>query len=931
MRKKSCLLSFIAASIAGVFALPALADSAIHSIDTGYTVTNVRTATYQGGEYIIANTFEGTLLAYDFNGKKLWENKLSGFMNHDVWCDDITGDGGDECFAANADGHIYALNSKGKLLWSRKFNDAPMLSVTVIKSGDTPYVVAGGFDTNIYYLNADGERVKTIPSQSYSVEKSWGMNGKKYPQVKSHVANFLRPVQLENNENILVMHGAINQNNATGSLYLFKPLADTPYKIIPSEVSVVGSLTTFDADGDGDGIREIMLGNSGTEKSAQAAIVSIETGDSKLISMNKIAKKNGFGYRVVQPQILDEKDGKTLAFLYGSRFILQPMESKKQKTITLESRYSFNDIWVDETSKKFILASVQSGGSAIHIIDPANPKWRKEYETISPPGKLASILANTAKVRAQLDAYTPPNPANRIVYFVSETRKGVEDIIKNISENYASPVFFANTFSAHAEDWDRSGMQNEKYRKRRDKRKIYDATQAEILARFKSELGDEIGINSWGGHGNDPFMFSLDTAKKLIDLVDGKRLNLIYPELEDPSDNFSFVMDNLIYPLASYGQGKNFTIHLRTKHGFWFSDIYSHYWTRVMSGEFADVFVPSMEETTDKSMDLSLAARIGIWASGAVNDWGNRSARDNPSYFRLRQHSHQMVPNHFLRQQIYAIASGATHQNNFPVDQEYMSLLWELVAKGVLYVPKREELVSLNPVYLGMMPPNKYVQNEAGNVKWITFFDAQAEAENPLVFSHLNGTWPGAPVTQWDFSNYAANVKERRYSFIPPYPNGMVMLAPLQYGNEDLPRGKLVDHLHPMYKNILKEYPTDGQHYYAPDLSEKYAANTYYTQVKSDIESLREHLPLTVTGNVGWVVAQMEEKKLRLTLVDGGYLNPNTQVAHVKFRASMPTKMTDVLSGEVMDISENGEIDIQIPTGSFRFIDIDLEKPLSAK
>ena len=43
---------------------------------------------------------------------------------------------------------------------------------------------------------------------------------------------------------------------------------------------------------------------------------------------------------------------------------------------------------------------------------------------------------------------------------------------------------------------------------------------------------------------------------------------------------------------------------------------------------------------------LSLAARMGLWTSGVVDDWGARCARDNASFDRLRQHSHQMLPNH---------------------------------------------------------------------------------------------------------------------------------------------------------------------------------------------------------------------------------------------------------------------------------------------
>ena len=90
--------------------------SAIQSIETGYTILKVKTALEKGKSYIIGSSYEGTIVAYTFEGEFLWKNELSGFMNHDVWCADITNDGIDEILVANADGTVFCLNNKGVLL-----------------------------------------------------------------------------------------------------------------------------------------------------------------------------------------------------------------------------------------------------------------------------------------------------------------------------------------------------------------------------------------------------------------------------------------------------------------------------------------------------------------------------------------------------------------------------------------------------------------------------------------------------------------------------------------------------------------------------------------------------------------------------------------------------------------------------------------------
>ena len=200
-----------------------------------------------------------------------------------------------------------------------------------------------------------------------------------------------------------------------------------------------------------------------------------------------------------------------------------------------------------------------------------------------------------------------------------------------------------------------------------------------------------------------------------------------------------------------------------------------------------------------------------------------------------------------------------------------------------------------------------------------------------MVFSRLNGTWPGAAVTQWDFSRYAAGVTERRLSFFPPYEHGLVLITPPQKGSfapKSSARRALEDYLHPIYKGILKEYVTDGRSYYAADGRRRYSADTYYKTIESDIRERAKLLPLTVSGDVGWAVAQTAPRHLRLSLIDSGYINPAARTASVCFHTVKPKRVTDVLTGEIIDVSGPPSVQLPVRCGLFRFIDIELSQPL---
>ncbi|MEN6363428.1 MAG: hypothetical protein ABFC90_12440 [Bacteroidales bacterium] len=894
----------------------------LQSFDVNYTISKVRTAETANGSFIVASSYEGILLGIGYDGTILWENTLSGFMNHDVWCEDITGDGVDEILAANADGAVYCLDNKGSLMWKFKQNDAPMYSVCVVRKNGVPYVVCGGYDNNIYYLNSNGTLKQTLTSSSYSVNSVFpGINA---PDI-THIANFIRKIKKNDGTELMVVLGANNSMQSPGYVYVFDVLGGlvTPAVKIGTG-KPVGDMRICNING----IDEILLGTSTHVN--DASVVKIDPFNLKekqpKIDISSIRKEVGApGYRVSQPEIIQNGSGFQYFILHGPNILLVPENMNIDETEILKCSYSFNDIWKDQVTGKIILASNQSGGSDIHIIDTTNPNWKSEFVKLKSPGKTQSLLDNTAVVNKEMSNFKKPDwERNPIpVYLLHENSTDIS------TSKYNSPVFIPQVFMPRVQDgatWQRDTMSNEVYRKKRDKRHKYILSEQEVLNMILPKM-DKNGIAYWGGHGNDPYFYSKECSEKVVDAAAGRHTVLIYPELQDNTSNFDFVLKDLIYPLATYGKDKNLKLFIRSKNIFWQGSVYLPMWSRLLSGEFARVFVPSMEETSDKTMELSIAGRMGIWASGAVDSWGSRAVPDNASYDRLRQNSDQPLDNHFLRQLIYAAANGAQYFDNFTKP----NLFAQLLAKGVLYVPKRSEIVSISPVHLSMINPDEHYLEDGSEVKWLTKFNQKYEDENHFVFSRMNGSWPGAPINEWDFSRYAAGAKERRLNFLPSYKNGMVLITPPQKGvfaDKKAVRGALTYYLNPIYKNIMKEYYTDGKYYYSADGKQKFDAKLYYKTIENDIEEGANKLPLTVTGDVAWVVAQTSTTHLRLTIIDGGYINPSDKNATVIFHTVQPIKMTDLLDGKSFDISNSTNVKVDISCGMFRFIDIEMKSPL---
>ncbi len=920
--------------------------------DTGeYTINKVRTAQDGKEQIIIGSSYNGDIVAMDYSGEILWANKTGdGTQNHDIWCDDITGDNRDEIFAANGDGYIYCFDLEGKQMWKytphEGVHQTPMYTVTVVRDNEhTPYVVCGNFDTFIYYLDANGKQVKALDSRGYSLSKTWGKSASTPPS-KIHYANYLRPIPQKDGSDLLLVHGTNNHMQGVGIFYIFKPLADKPIftKDKIGTKSEIADLRVIDPDGDG--LYEI-LHSSTSLRDGDVGLQTFTDDSYTECSVNAgslSVKLVGVAYKVNQSlPVYDGKGGFEYITLSSNKLITYDMSKKpifgkdKHKNIYTGS-YAFFDAWSDK-SGKLILASSIDGGSCIYVFNTTKANWYKEFETLKPKGKIAALEQRHAEVRELLKDFKKPE-WQRDPVKVTGMEGSKYPTLRSL-KNKESIELFDLLGSPHKEvrDWRLAPpYAGTIYAKdKRDKRMKYDWTQEQLLEDAPNLFKGIPGITMWGGHGNDPLYFQLSTLTGIADIGHkmGKKSIFVYPEMNSHDGDFEILMQNQIYPLADHLSEIDGHICLRNKNIYFQGPIYTKPFAPIIAGEYADVFIPAMEESTDKSQDLSIVGRMGLWMAGSVNGWAVRTTRDESSFDRSRQYSSQTVANHFFRQTVLSLACGAKYIHNTYMNPDHMGLYLELLDKEALFVPERDEIVSLSPVHIAMHEPSEEYLESAENHKWNICYDREYEYNNPFVFSHLNGSWLGADLTPWDFSTYASGVKDRRQNFIPSWPNGTVLITPVQEGplaDKDAPRGKMEDKLHPIYKGKCIEYITNGKDYISADGTKHFRADEYYKNVERDIIEGAKMLPINVSpereGNrFGWVVAEMAPTHLRLTLVDGGFLNPQQQNVKVHFNTVKPVKVRDVLDGKCYEV-KNGECIIDIPCGMFRFIDIEIAEPL---
>lgn len=881
---------FVGSALAG--AAVQTGGPAITAFTTGgHTVYHLHPARVDrsGTPAIVGACYDGDVLCYTATGRRLWSAPAGGFP-FDLSVADIDGDGLDEALVASADGGLYAIDHNGKPLWTFR-RTPPLFQVSVAKLSERRSVVlTGGVEQILYALSPEGRLLGKSPT----------------PHCIRHVR--AGDIRGEGRDYAAV---SIASSGLTGWLGLM--LVD------PSDLRVLwtkGPLGTYGydsgkrffsmliADVNGDKKPEIVLSNSWGE---HGKIFAYDQEGNALWTKSDPRIPN-VPYRMNLLRHVKLPDDEFLVGVFANVLIIYNLDGSCREV--LSNRYDFANGSFDPASRTFWLGSGVSGGDDVHGLHLDRPGWRKAFQELKPVGKLGRIERNLQILSEQVARFRQPSyqpdPRKAEVLLLDEYDVLPSDALRPKGQYRNVRFVFHEMLSQKIEN------KEEIWCRHVDGRRKYDLSADQIVAQ----------VREWEAHGRDFVIGSahsiaiympLSTFERVLQAAPKHLWGFELSEMEGLTDQMREAVEQIVFPLADlcrkYGGKK---IIFRNKNIFWNGTCYVPFWHRVLlDSKYRDVFVPGLEETNCRTQELSLAGRVGLWLANAFDHWSCRAETDNACFDRMWEWSSQQILSHHMRHLVSQASFGADvylnsiHQGPFSEALlQQIAPFYQMLEKGVIHVPRRNELLSVSDVCLGMRtPPSEAYVAHGGNGHGYTY----PKDEHPaMVFDRLDCYWAGAPLVAHDFSYYAYQVRRRMCNFIPPMPYGLVAIVP---DNADV-QGK-----------FRSRISTDGQYFY-DEGGAQHTAVEYQAKVEQALREAAGRLPLVVRGTVHWSAARIDPAHVRVTLIDPGYLDPEDRDARIVLQHLDAVSCTDILSGEKLPIA-GGTVSARVPMGSVRILDIE--------
>lgn len=885
-----------------------MSKSALTQFSTGgHTVYHLRPATVDnsGKRAIISAAFDGTVLCHYMDGTPLWKSPTAGFFIFDLAVGDIDGDGFDEAFAASADGTLYAFDHDGTPLWTFS-QTAPMLCACVIRKPDgRAYVMAGGIEQCIYSIIPQGNLagstrtrgiVHLITAGCYltpgdpvgaAVICDSCRSREQMMHINLFSAEDARPIWEED------MEATFDIRHTHEHDFAFQTQFQGTIAVLhhPHTYGMVA------ADINHDGVDEMLMGH-GYEDFGNAFIY---TGKQEKLPWNfKSPVKIDWIYamNLLSHVRIDRTGEEYILDLFGQHLFIHDLDGTC--TEKLLCPFSLADGVFDYQTNTYCLGSSISGGDSVYLLDLTNPDWKKEFETIPAEGKIQQLIFNMDQLKEQVRSF----PREEYKYSIRPF------FIVNLSPEQINVI---------KQEWDLHNIDLASYHTKteaipadwiRDKRMAFDLSRDEIV-RFAENMernGDHFAM--WGGHGGSFYMM-LGTFEAVLKAAPNTVKAFVFAEMWPSHPSTKALLEEKMKPLAElclkYGKKK---IILRNQRLFWVGACYKDDWQElIFNPRYREIFVPSMEETHCRTQDMSLAGRVGLWFSGMFAHHSGRAVRDNATFCRLWEWSSQELAHTHLRKMIYHASLGAElflvnlTDDLFP----QFCLFFQMIDKGIVKIPRREELLSVSEVAIGMRSPAEAYYAQAENAH--KPIDYQPELPE-MVFDRLDWKWSGAPLRENDLSGYAFGCKTRMLNYMPRFPYGFVPIIPDSMELAEIPRFK-------------KKFSTDGEVWY-DEFNKPRTPADFRPIVESALREGAHNLPVRVEGDVAWSVVRVHDHCIRITLVDSGYTDPDDRGAVIYLQHVQPVRALDILSRNHIACEDN-QMRVNVPMGSVKIIDIEVE------
>ena len=894
------LLSFFALGFMADGATVETGGKAMCSFTTGgHTVYHLRCGKLRTGERaVIGACYDGAVVCYTPVGKRVWINEEYNGFPLDLAVADLDGDGFDEVLVAYGDGTLAAIDSDGKTLW--KFvRPAPLIQVCVANDSRAgPIVLTGGTEKILFALSPKGE-LRGSHQFEYLVRHI------RIGNILGDGDQYAAVVINKNDKSRCILHliDPVNLKSVWKrpvALTTHNPTAGTKFEVewLGNKAPAFSMLVT---DLNGDGRDEIAL-TSGFEKKG---VFSVYNGEGKKVAESQEAPTRRSAYRMNLITRGHTSGGDRVVGVFGRELLVYHLDGSVEHSV--EGPYAFTSLAFDDKTATCFFGSSVAGGDGIHLLHLDHPKWKDAYRNMKGVGRIAEVQANLAQLARQIELFKRPS------YQLppQETRVITGRNYDELKELFLSKTDYENVkfslFTLFTEDYDRSTLKGI-WRKKRESRHKYNFTAKQIIDYCVEREARKEPFALWAGHGNDPFYMQLSTIEGMIKAAPTMLKALVFPEMENTGDDMAYAVREHILPIADMCRKQGVTkIVLRCKNIFWNASYRLNLWgPTLLGGKYSDIFIPSMEETNGRTQALSLSGRTGLWLAGYFDNISTRVVTDNACYSRLWEYGAQQTQSHLLRALVLGASLGSDTflVNIYQGDQRDLAPFYRMLEKGVIAIPDRKDLLSVNELSLGMRKPSQNFLEHGKNGHNISLYEPGG---SPALFDRMDCYWGGATTADHDFTRYAMGSRRRMLNFLPTNPYGMIVTVPVETDLNATP-------------HITTMLETDGEVFFDEE-GRAVTAPDFKPHAEEALRKGAARLPVLVRGEVAWTVVRLDPVHVRVTLIDSGYINPADRKAEIILQHIKGVSCIDILSGESLKLT-SGAVRLTVPAGSLRVIDI---------
>lgn len=892
------------------FLLAAIAASArVEVIPTHgrniYRLTIAHTNAGSNSDLIVGSTYDNRICAFSIDGRHLWDAPVGGFV-FDLASGDLDGDGSDEIVAASADGGVTVLDLAGRKRWTADLH-APVYQVAIARlDGKTPVVLAGGISREVTAFSSDGTKLAAAGVDGFiRVMRAGDFDGDGADEIAALVIR-------GNKQDVQCFKGPQLGPMAAG-LSLGTHVGD-PLLSLRSANGIAADLNQ-------DGLAEFIF---------TPALCRLENGAWKSTALPDRFPQSSYSthytMRLFAQGDVHSSPGKELILIEGSTLRLLDSAAREIGGATAPIGFTAAAVLPGAPFGSVILGSSPNGDDSLYRLT-FERGWEKSLELLGRQNEMKQIgvtLKNLGGIAREWKG--PPLPGadgpfdvivNHTIWNGWNPRKFDNWIaeVRAYQKRFPYPrVRFATAFwpgenapllRPDGKPWSR------------DRRLAHDLTRAQIVAAAKTL--EDAGCPFWVqvGHACSPHL-EVATVAAMLDAAPEMLMGFISAEDSQP-DQVPYYMEHFIRPILELclRHGKRF---IPRNKGVWWAEWPANPRVRdmIFNGRYRSVIVPAVEDSNSRSPDVNLAARVGLWLDGQVDNWASRCSADWYSFSRAWEWEYPMSGHPSLRYFVSQALMGAKVFMFLNGERDRRSTDWtitgiegagiflDLLGRGAITPPRRDQVRAISPVALVMNVPSKRFVTHGGNYHQMQDWGVDATDSQPWAFDRLDAYWGMAPLPPTDVSTYLWGRTRRDATHLPiTAPHGFVALIP---GGKTDP--------HAPWKSI---WSTDG------DALEKdghaRSLDEARSEISAELAAGAAQLPFLVEGRVLHQDIELSPGRHLISLIDPGWIDRSDR--NVRISAHLPGTWiaTDRLTGKNL-----GPLDrigpINVPAGAFRLIEV---------